>query len=53
LNRIDDIVVFNPLDESIITGILDVLLQNVVDTLKQKDIEISFSDELKKYLIKV
>jgi ATP-dependent Clp protease ATP-binding subunit ClpB len=53
LNRIDDIVVYNPLDEKMITGILDVLLQDVVHILQEKDIAVTFHDDLKKYLIKV
>lgn len=53
LNRIDDIIKFNSLDETVLTQILDILLENVKKLLDTKNIELSFSDKLKKYLIKI
>ncbi len=53
LNRIDDIVVFNPLDEKVILWIIDILLQDVAKILAQKDVKVEFSKNLKTYLAKV
>jgi ATP-dependent Clp protease ATP-binding subunit ClpB len=53
LNRIDDTIVFNPLSEKVIISIVDVLLKDVEKILNSKNIGITFSDNLKKYLIKV
>ena len=53
LNRIDDIIVFNPLSEEVIIWIVDVLLKDVEKILNSKNIKVIFSDNLKKYLIKV
>ncbi|MDD2870605.1 MAG: AAA family ATPase [Candidatus Gracilibacteria bacterium] len=52
LNRIDDIVKFNSLDENVIIGIIDILLENVVVLLNNKGIKASFTDNLKKYIAK-
>ncbi|MDP2089975.1 MAG: AAA family ATPase [Candidatus Gracilibacteria bacterium] len=52
LNRIDDIVKFNSLDENVIIGIIDILLENVVVLLNNKGIKASFSDNIKKYIAK-
>lgn len=53
LNRIDDIIVFNPIDEKLIIKIIDILLKDVKDILKNKNISVDFSENLKKYLAKV
>jgi len=53
LNRIDDIIVFNPLSEEMLKNIVTILLKNVSKILKDKDIKVEFSDDLKDYLIKV
>ncbi len=53
LNRIDDIIVYNPLSEKDMLAIVDILLKNVVKILEEKDIKVSFSEKLKKYLIKI
>lgn len=52
LNRIDDIVKFNTLDEKIIIWIIDILLKNVSKLLKSKWIKVNFSEKLKKYIAK-
>ena len=52
LNRIDDIVKFNELDENVIIWIIDILLENVSKLLKEKWINATFSENLKKYLAK-
>lgn len=53
LNRIDDIVVYNPINHEMILEIVDILLKDVSKTLEEKNIKIEFSKELKEYLIKV
>ena len=52
LNRIDDIVKFNELDENVIIWIIDILLKNVSKLLKEKWINVKFNDNLKKYIAK-
>lgn len=52
LNRIDDIVKFNSLDETVIIWIIDILLENVSKLLEAKWIKAKFSDNLKKYIAK-
>lgn len=53
LNRIDDIVVYNPINHEMILEIVDILLQDVSKILEAKNIKIDFSKDLKEYLIKV
>lgn len=50
LNRIDDIVVYNPLSEEMILKIVELLLLEIQEITKGKNIEASFSKELKKHL---
>ena len=52
LNRIDDIVKFNKLDENVIVWIIDILLQDVSKLLEVKWIKVEFTDALKKYIAK-
>ncbi len=53
LNRIDDIIVFNPINHEMILEIVEILLKDVCKILEAKNIKIDFSKELKEYLIKV
>jgi len=53
LNRIDDIVIYNPINEEMILEIVDILLKDVCKILETKNIKVDFSKELKEYLIKV
>jgi ATP-dependent Clp protease ATP-binding subunit ClpA len=53
LNRIDDIIVFNPLSEAMMMSIVDVLLDGVTKLLAERKIEAIFTENLKKYLISV
>ncbi|MGE4444213.1 MAG: ATP-dependent Clp protease ATP-binding subunit [Candidatus Altimarinota bacterium] len=53
LNRIDDIVVYNPISHDMILQIVDILLTDVKKTLEKKNIQVDFSEKLKEYLIKV
>jgi ATP-dependent Clp protease ATP-binding subunit ClpA len=53
LNRIDDIIVFNPLGEDVVKKIVEVLLQDVEKRLEARNIKVSFSENLKKHLMEV
>jgi len=52
LNRIDDVVVFHSLTEENLLEIIDILLQWVTSNLAEREINISFDESVKKYLIK-
>ncbi len=53
LNRLDDLVIFNPLDIEAITNIVDILFKSIQDKLVQRDIEIMLTKEAKEYIAKV
>ncbi len=53
LNRLDDIIIFNPLWEEQILIIVDLVLKDIIKLLKNKQIKAEFSENLKKYLTKV
>ncbi len=50
LNRIDDVVIFHPLDQSHIRSIVDIQLQRVDKLLEKNKIRISVSDPVKDWL---
>ncbi len=53
LNRIDDIVIFSPLSESMLQDIVQIQLDNIVNNLKtEKNITLKISDEVKNFLAK-
>ena len=51
LNRIDDIILFNPLGFNVQVKIVDKLLSELSKRLSDKDINITYSDNLKKYVL--
>ncbi|NVP17925.1 AAA family ATPase [Candidatus Gracilibacteria bacterium] len=53
LNRLDDIIIFNPLGEEQILTIVDLVLKDIIKLLKNKQIKAEFSEKLKKHLAKV
>ncbi|NCB14366.1 MAG: hypothetical protein EOM78_22515 [Erysipelotrichia bacterium] len=53
MNRIDDIVVYNPLDDKMLEEIVNLLLENVSKILEEKNIKATFTPKLKKYIISV
>ncbi|MDD3302955.1 MAG: AAA family ATPase [Candidatus Gracilibacteria bacterium] len=53
INRIDDIVVYNPLDDKMLEEIVNLLLENVSKILEEKSIKVTFTPKLKKYIISV
>jgi len=50
LNRLDDIVIFNPLDLDAITNIVDILFRNIQDKLAQRDIALTLTPAAKAYI---
>lgn len=50
LNRIDDIVVFSPLTEAQITGIIDIAMKGLVARLAEREITLELTDEAKKFI---
>ena len=53
LNRVDDIIVFNKLDENSIEKISRILLNQFVTRLKEQNIAVEFTDNVAKYISKV
>ncbi|MCR5401629.1 MAG: ATP-dependent Clp protease ATP-binding subunit [Treponema sp.] len=51
INRIDDIIVFNPLTHDEISKILDIKLKELKERLNELSISIKLSDEAREYLI--
>ena len=51
LNRVDEIVAFDPLTKEQLLQIVDLMLQNTIKALKEKDIKIEISDKAKNYLL--
>ena len=51
LNRVDEIVAFDPLTKDQLLQIVDLMLQNTIKALKGKDINIEISNEAKNYLL--
>lgn len=52
LNRVDDIILFHPLSQEIITDILNIQIGNVEERLQKKGISINISSEAKELLAK-
>jgi ATP-dependent Clp protease ATP-binding subunit ClpB len=50
LNRIDDVVIFHPLDQSHIRSIVDIQLRRVDKMLAKNKIRLSVSDKVKDWL---
>ena len=51
LNRIDEIIVFDSLNEEELLKIVDLMLNDTIKALKEKDITIDVSKKAKKYLL--
>jgi ATP-dependent Clp protease ATP-binding subunit ClpB len=50
LNRIDDIIIFNQLSEENILNIIDILIKQLAERLKDKKVTLDLSDEAKRFL---
>ena len=53
LNRLDDIVIFNPLGLEAITAIVDILFESIQKKLEQRDISVSLTPKAKAYIAEV
>lgn len=51
LNRVDEIVVFNPLGTNEIRKIVDILLSRTLSKLQDKSIEVEFNNDVKIFLV--
>ncbi|MGC8734007.1 MAG: ATP-dependent Clp protease ATP-binding subunit [bacterium] len=51
LNRIDEIIIFKPLTTNEVIKILDLLINNLNQKLKENNIEVQLTDKLKEYII--
>ena len=50
LNRLDEQVIFNPLDLEAITSIVDIMFQDIQKKLAERDITITLTDNAKAYI---
>ena len=50
LNRLDEIVMFSPLDRTAIDKILELLIKDINDRLSHKELTITLSDNAKEYI---
>ncbi len=53
LNRLDDVVIFNPLGENEIVGIVELFFQEIVNKVQERDITLTLSDAAKQLVAKV
>ncbi|NKQ41119.1 MAG: AAA domain-containing protein [Sulfurovum sp.] len=53
LNRLDDMVIFNPLDLDAITNIVDILFKGIQKKLSERDIQIVLTPDAKTYIAEV
>ncbi|MCG8455649.1 MAG: hypothetical protein MI919_05155, partial [Holophagales bacterium] len=51
INRVDEVIVFNPLGKPELRGIIDILLADVNATLAERQLEVEVSDEAKEWLL--
>jgi ATP-dependent Clp protease ATP-binding subunit ClpB len=50
LNRLDDVVVFNPLGEAQILSIVDLFFKDIAAKVEERDITLTLSDAAKRYI---
>ena len=53
LNRLDDIVIFNPLNLEAIRGIVDILFKSIKEKLASREITVELSENAKNYIAEV
>jgi len=54
LNRLDDIILFNPVNEEMLAKIVDIQLSKIVNMVKEeKNITLSIDDSVKQYIAKI
>ena len=53
INRVDEIIIFNPLSKDVIYEILDKIIEEIEDRLKDKNLKIKLTDEARNYLVDI
>ncbi len=53
LNRVDEVVVFNPLGQVELDSILQLVIARTVAKVRERDIELTVSDELRRHLVTI
>jgi ATP-dependent Clp protease ATP-binding subunit ClpB len=53
LNRLDEIVIFNPLGKEQVKQIVDILLRKIRERLEERDIHLELTDRMKGYIAEV
>jgi len=53
LNRVDEVVVFNPLGQTELAEILNLVIERTVAKVRERDIELTVSDELRRHLVTI
>ena len=51
INRIDEIIMFKPLDKNIMYSILDKIIKEIEERLKEQNIKLNLTDKAKDYII--
>ena len=52
LNRVDDIIVFHSLEDNELAAIVDLMLEQLSDRLKEQEIKVNFGPEIRRHLLK-
>jgi ATP-dependent Clp protease ATP-binding subunit ClpA len=53
LNRVDETIVFKPLTKEELHKIIDLMLKEVTDEVKEKNITVGVSEEVKDFILKI
>ncbi len=51
LNRVDEVIIFHELNREELLQIVDLMLKEITAELEEKDIHITFTDEVKEYIL--
>jgi len=51
LNRLDEIILFKPLDKGAISGIVDILLKDLNARIKEKELKLTITESAKTHII--
>lgn len=52
LNRLDETIMFKPLDKTAISGIVDLLLKDLNNRIADKELKLSMTEEARNYVIR-
>ena len=53
INRVDEIIIFNPLSKDVIYQILDKIIEEIEERLNDKNLKIKLTDEARNYLVDI